>query len=195
MSWPTTYDYLNRSAIATPGLATFIKLTEYSIYYRRVFSPKLEFNGSYGRVKGELDIPGSGSNSGSSEIWSANLRWSPTPKISVVMLASQTVSPAQDIVADLQKTKLASLIVSYFYSPKISFNAAVSDRKSSYGNPGVLQSSQDSQYISLGAVYRITPLTSATASYSYSKQTSGTGFPFVPETTANVFLMGLNYQR
>lgn len=197
---PTKYDYFDRSPLLTPGLATSVKLTEYAVFYRRLFSPKLEFNGKFGLTEANSEIASTSSTESRSKVWLASLRWSPTSKISMTVLATQTVSPPQDIVADVQITRLDSFIVSYFFSPKLSFNAAVSERRSTYTTsglaPGAVQSDQRSVFASFGSVYRITPFTSATASYSYTRQKNGdNGVQSGLETTANVFLLGLNYQR
>lgn len=197
---PSKYDYFDRSPIINPGLATFQNLTEYSVYYRRLFSPKLEFNGAIGEVKSESEVSGISSSNASASIWSASLRWTLTPKVYILVSARKNISPAQDIIADLQISRVDSLIVTYVYSPKLSFNAAVSQTTSKYFTaglaPGLVQSDQNATYASLGAIYQITPFTSATARYSYTTQKYGsTGIQSGLQTTSNVFLLGLNYQR
>lgn len=196
---PTRYDYFDRSPLVTPGLATSVNLEQYELYYRRLFSPKLEFNGSFGFVKAESNFS-PGSSKTTEDIWSASLRWSATPKISITILATRAASTPQDIVADLQISTTESVVLTYAYSPKLFFNAAVSQRKSTYTSsalaPGTVQADQDSTYATLSASYRITPLTSATASYSHVHQKNGdTGLQSGLSTSANIFLLGLNYQR
>jgi predicted porin len=92
------------------------------------------------------------------------------------------------------------VIFTYAYSPKLLFNAAISQRKSEFTSsglaPGAVQADQNSTYATLSANYRITPLTTASVSYSYSHQKNdNAGVQSGLGTTDNLFLLSLNYQR
>jgi len=193
----TKNDYFNRSALATPGLATAVNLTEYAFYYRRLFSPKLEFNGTFGITDISATTPGISTANTSSPSWSAILRWLVTPKVSLVATTSQAVTVPQDIVADYQVTKTNSLAVFYMFSPKLSFNGAIgvqyiNSPTVSGINQALVLENQRSGFASLGAIYQITPLLNATANYSYTnRKDENTGLV----ATSNVYLVGLQYQH
>jgi hypothetical protein len=192
----THSDYFNRSAVTTPGLSTGLEQMEYAIYYRRLFSPKLEFDGTFGFTDSTTVSP-LGQSSFVKPTYSVGLKWSATPKITVVVTNSQTVAPPQNIVADYQRIRSNSVIVTYAFSPKLDFNFGLrqadidNPTTSGFGGSPVLVS-QRVYGANVRAVYHFTPLMDGYAEYRYTQRKDDTtGFL----ASANVFMLGLKYQR
>jgi len=192
----TNSDYFNRSTLTTPGLATGLEQTEYAFYLRRLLSPKLEFDGSFGFTESTSTSP-TASSSFTKPTYSASLRWHATPRLVISATTAATVAPPQSIVADFQRSRTDSLSATYFYSPKLSFTAAIG--QSHLSNPttsGVVVDpilrEQKSYYTEFRTNYQITPLTSAMLQYRYTNRTDeSTG----NDSTSNLFMVGLNYRR
>jgi len=195
----TNSDYFNRSALATPGLATGLEQTEYAIYFRRMLTPKLELDGSVGFTQSTStsELSSSSSSSFTKPTYSASLKWQATPKLLINVTTAQTVTPPQSIIADYQQTQTNSVSATYFYSPKLSFSGAVG--QSHQTNPtasGVVASPilQDQKvfFTELRTNYSITPLTNAFFQYRYTNRKDETQGV---TSTSNLFMVGLNYRR
>jgi predicted porin len=197
----TNRDFSNRSDVLTPGLASGTHLIEYELYYQRALTPKLNFNGKIGIAQIEVSAPSAGLQPSSSEtsgkIYSAALDWKATPKTSFQIMTARGLGPPLAIDADFQVTDIKSMAATYRYSPKLSFNAAVS--KSHTINATVsgvdvtpVRSDVKLLSVSLGANYRVSPFINAFLAYSYNdSKDQGMG----TTTISNLYMLGLTYSH
>lgn len=192
----TNSDYFNRSVLTTPGLATGLEQTEYAVYYKRMLSPKLEFDGSLGFTESKTTSPLT-SSSFTKPTYSVLLRWQATPKFIVTLATAATVAPPQNIVADYERIRTDSVSATYLYSPKLSFTASLG--QSHLSNPtssGFVASpilvDQRVYFTELRTNYAFTPLTNATFQYRYTNRKDET---LGVTSTSNLFMLGLNYKR
>lgn len=192
----TKTDYINRTPISAPGLATNLDQIEYAFYVHRVLTAKLSVDGNVGVVQSTTSSPGL-SSTFTNPTYGMKVRWEATPKLAFEALFSQTVTPPQNIVADFQRTRSETLTAIYLFSPKLSFTwsigiAELSNPTSSGINQSPILVNQKDYFSDLRAIYQITPLINATGEYRYTdRKDETTGL----RSTSNLFLVGVAYQR
>ncbi len=192
----TDTDFIGRSPTITPGLSTSLDQSSYEVYYRRIFSPKLDFEGAIGITDSKSFSALHGTSSFSTTTYSARLKWQATPKVGFVLSGSSQVLPPIGVVADYQQRQDANLAAMYLFSPKLSFTGFLGISKQE--NPvisGIGQSTLADQiikYAMIRAIYQISPMLHASADYRYThRKDESTGNAAV----ANIYMLGITYQR
>lgn len=192
----TNSDYVNRSVVTTPGLATGLEQTEYAFYYRRLLTPKLEFDGTFGFTESTTTSP-LGSSSFTKPTYSATLKWQATPMLFINVTTAATIAPPQNIIADYERIQTNSLSATYLYSPKLTFSGAVGQShitnptSSGVGASPILQD-QRLWYTELRTNYALTPLTNLAFQYRYTNRKDET---LATTSTSNLYMLSLNYRR
>jgi hypothetical protein len=192
----TKSDYINRSPISTPGLATGLDQKAYEFFFRGLLSPKLEIDATFGIIESTASSPVL-SSTFSNTTYSIKAKWQATPKLAFEALIAQTVAPPQNIVADFERIQQERLTAIYLFSPKLTFNWSIG--LSTIKNPTVsgiglspILVNQTVFFSDLRAIYHITPLLNATGEYRYTdRKDDTTGL----RATSNLFMLGLTYQR
>lgn len=197
----TNRDFFDRSDILTPGLASGTRMTQYELYYQRDLTPKLSFNGTIGIAKIAAASTPAAESSPSSEssgrTYSAALVWKATPKTTFEVSTARGLGPPLAVLADFQKTDVKTFSINYRYSPRLSFNAAIS--KSLTDNSTVsgivatpVLSEVETRSASLGANYDVSPFMKGFFAYSYNNRIDAvTG----DKTISNLYVLGLTYSH
>jgi hypothetical protein len=190
----TETDYFNRGPVAAnSGLAINLDQRALEAYYKRIFSPRFEIEGSYGRTEFISDV----SQAQSFPIYAATVRWKPTPKLAFEATTSLSYGPTSTVLADFQRIKLYALNANYRFSPVLSFVASVSQQaiENSTASGALLAPVLANYTVLTGllqANYRVSPFINAVLSYSFTDRT----FSVTNQhATSNLYLVGLKYIR
>ena len=192
----TKTQFSNRGpGLAAAGLATGTDQIDYQLFYHRVLSPKLTFDGMIGISQTTVisATPGMGSPTQSTPIYSVALNWQPTPKLSFGIASSQLVGAPTNILSNVELSTAKSVTATYVFSPKTSLQLGISQTMSSGGGTsnGALPSiaSNGPGLASFCTVsYLISPFLTTTTSYQYTEQRNGGS-----ETKDNVYMLSLVY--
>jgi hypothetical protein len=193
----TQRQFTNRSSEVVPNvseLASGVDQIDYQLYYNRILTGRLTFNGMVGASQFSSNL----TDNQTIPIYSASLSWQATPKLSFGLASSRTAGAPTSVVANAQTSEAQSFTASYSFSPKISLTAgiAVSQSESaglvSFGNgQQVIVATQAQTGTSAfgRGNYQIDPFLSATASYSYSDRRE-----LGSQVRQNIFMIGLSYR-
>ena len=192
----TKTQFSNRGpGLAAAGLATGTDQIDYQLFYNRVLSPKLTFDGMIGISQTTVmsATPRMGSPIQSTPIYSVALNWQPTPKLSFGIASSQLVGAPTNILSNVELSTAKSVTATYVFSPKTSLQLGVSQTMSSAGGTsnGALPSiaSNSPGLASFCTVsYLISPFLTTTTSYQYTETANGGS-----ETKDNVYMLSLVY--
>lgn len=186
----TDVDFPNR--VAGLGLATALSQAEYELFYRRILSRNLDFEGTIGQTQITT-----ASTSLSAPTYSAKLHWNASPILSFTVSTASGVGPPQNILADFQRIKMLGLTANYRYSPVLSFTGAVSRstiENSTVSGVIVTPILQQSTALSasIQANYRISPLMNMSFSYQLAERKDTiSGL----QSTSNLYMISLSYTR
>ena len=177
--------------LAAAGLATGTDEIDYQLFYNRVLSPKLTFDGMIGIS--QFTTPGMGSATQSAPIYSVALSWQPTPKLSFGIASSESVGAPTNILSNVEFSTAKSVTATYAFSPKTSLQLGISQTMSSGGTtsnsalPSIASGGPGlASFCTVS--YLISPFLTTTASYQYSEQANG-GL----ETKDNIYSLSLVY--
>jgi hypothetical protein len=192
----TKTQFSNRgTGLAAAGLAAGTDQIDYQLFYNRVLSPKLTFDGMIGISQATVmsATPGTGSPTQSTPIYSVALNWQPTPKLSFGIASSKLAGAPTNILSNFELETAQSVTATYGFSPKTSLQLGISQTMSSGGitSNGALPSiaSNNPVLASFCTVrYLISPFLTTTASYQYTESANG-GL----ETKDNIYMLSLVY--
>jgi hypothetical protein len=177
------------------GLDSNTDFHSFTLAYSRQINPNLSVNGSIGLV---------GVTSGFSlelprtllPIYSVGANWAFTPKLSLNVSASRSISPPTTVVANAQTSENAAVSLTYQMTPKLTVSAggSVGYSTSSFTatTPEISPFFVDTQRnysLSTGLTYTMTPFLSAALNATYSERVS-TGLI----TPQDVVTVSLNYR-
>lgn len=189
-------DFSDNQLTGIPGVsgtaATNTDQTNYNLSYQRTFSPKLTAAATGGIT--QTTTQGSGTSQ-STPTYSANLTYNPTPKLSVSLGIGHTVGAPTSVLATSQLSDTKSLGISYAFSPKLAFQASVSQSNTTAQGSlsaavAALPYTQSNTSTSEGgsATYQISPFLTATASIRHTARSYSS-----IEATTNLYTLGLSY--
>jgi hypothetical protein len=203
----TDREFGNRSAVATPGLASSTNISLYELFYHRDLTPKLKFDGNIGFNQVEIfPLPSGASTPSVSNVsgwsYSATLLYLATPKITIQASTARGLGPPLAVLANFQVTNVTSLSADYRYSPKLTFHAGMSESTtlnsltsfSSTSGPGInpVGGNLRIRSIDAGVNYRVSPFVNAFATYNYyDKKDNQLG----QTTLDNLYLVGLTVRH
>ena len=196
----TGTDYTNRPiTLGTQGLLSNIVDNQVNLTYTKNLSPTLALTASVGVVgvrNGSFSLDPA---TGFEPIYSAQVSWAATPKLSLTASASRTVSPPTSVIANLQVTESANLGLTYAVTPKVGFSAGVfGSRSNGFNgsatsvtvNPLLQPFTQNSSSYGANASlnYVITPFISANLSYTHTRTLQANFL-----TPSDVVLLAVNF--
>jgi hypothetical protein len=196
----TGTNYTNRQvALTSQGLQNDIVENQINLTYTKNFSPNLALTASAGLVgvrNGSFSLEPA---RGFDPVYSAQVSWVATPKLTLSGTASRTVSPATSVLANLQVTESANFGLTYGLTPKVVFAANASASRSSgfNGSPNsLIVNPIDQQFAAPSTTYSanasvnyaITPFVTANLSYTHTRTVQA---DFV--TPSDVVLLALTF--
>ena len=196
----TGTDYTDRPAVLNNlGLAPLITLDQVVVTYAGKIGSNLSVAGLIGAVGATnasftLALP-----SRILPLYSASATWAATPKVGLTASVGRFVTPPQAFIGNAQITETASLGLTYQFSPKTAFSAAVSRANASSGFtqlastalngvPANAVSALNSYNVSASLAYDITPFLAANLNYLYSRSVQS-GFV----TPQSLVILTVNY--
>ena len=177
----TKNQFSNRGpGLAAAGLATGTDEIDYQLFYNRVLSPKLTFDGMIGISQTTVmsATPGMGSPTQSTPIYSVALNWQPTPKLSFGIASSESVGAPTNILSNVELETAKSVTATYVFSAKTSLELGISQALYSGGiaSNGALPSiARNSPGLASFCTvsYLISPFLTTEASYQYTGSANG----------------------
>ncbi len=177
----TGTNFQNRPILLnSQGLSDNIVDNQVNLTYTKNFNPDLALTASLGVVgvrNGSFSLEPA---SGFQPIYSLQVSWSATPKLTLSGTVSRTVAPPTSVLANLQVTESANVGLTYMLTPKVSFAASATASRSSGFNgsaSGVTVNSLFSPFTQNQTIYStnasvnyaITPFVTANLSYTHTR--------------------------
>lgn len=178
------------------SLSTRTEQYQYAIFYRWYGSPKTSFDVSYGYSDIAVHTA-TGIRRFHAPYYSAGIGWRPTPKLALRLTTQYQTAPSQGVSADYQRSYNHALSLSYAYSRKLSFVAALSHSLTE--NPTaqtllgpVAGRNMRANAASIDMNYRASPFLTANLGYRFTQQTDKVTRD---RTTSHLYSFRLSYQH